>query len=72
MDRSWIHASRLSDEYSQGIDSFVEFNKNNDPDYKGEMRCPCKKCVCIKWLGVDLVKEHIVINGFAKGYTKWI
>ncbi len=72
MDRSWIHASRLSAEYSQGIDSFVEFAKNNDPDYKGAMKCPCKKCVCIKFLRVEVVREHLVINGFDTGYTKWI
>jgi hypothetical protein len=72
MDRSWISACRLSKEYSDGIQKFIEFARLNKPNSKDEFRCPCIRCVCAKRVHVDTIREHVVVHGFDKGYTNWI
>ncbi|KAG8493493.1 hypothetical protein CXB51_010896 [Gossypium anomalum] len=34
--------------------------------------CPCKKCGNIYWHFREVVYEHLVVDGFIRGYKKWI
>ena len=33
--------------------------------------CPCKKCVNSFWREAGEVREHLICDGFLKGYTTW-
>ena len=43
MDKEWLSKSRLSHEYEDGVESFLQFAKQNavNPDV---IPCPCIKC----------------------------
>ncbi|KAG8480296.1 hypothetical protein CXB51_024722 [Gossypium anomalum] len=34
--------------------------------------CPCKKCGNIYWHFCEVVYEHLIVDGFIRGYKKWI
>ncbi|KAG8493790.1 hypothetical protein CXB51_011115 [Gossypium anomalum] len=34
--------------------------------------CPCKKCGNIYWHYREVVYEHLIVDGFIRGYKKWI
>ncbi|KAG8499629.1 hypothetical protein CXB51_006113 [Gossypium anomalum] len=34
--------------------------------------CPCKKCGNIYWHSREVVYEHLIVDGFIRGYKKWI
>ncbi|KAG8483202.1 hypothetical protein CXB51_022201 [Gossypium anomalum] len=34
--------------------------------------CPCKKCGNIYWHFREVVYEHLIVDGFIRGYKKWI
>ncbi|KAG8499057.1 hypothetical protein CXB51_005459 [Gossypium anomalum] len=34
--------------------------------------CPCKKCDNINWHFREVVYEHLIVDGFIRGYKKWI
>ncbi|KAK5793799.1 hypothetical protein PVK06_034957 [Gossypium arboreum] len=34
--------------------------------------CPCKKCGNINWHTREVVYEHLIVDGFIRGYKKWI
>lgn len=44
MDCSWIRASKLSDEYENEVDQYLEFAERNLLDSKGIFYFPCKIC----------------------------
>ncbi|CAM8947796.1 unnamed protein product [Rhodiola kirilowii] len=70
MDKSWIKLPRCEKLYYEGIDSFVEFVKQN----KAELTypCPCRKCKLHK--GGTTSKEmhrHLILYGMMSEYTTW-
>nr|CAD1829239.1 unnamed protein product [Ananas comosus var. bracteatus] len=70
MDKSWIHKSRLSKEYFDGVNDFLNFAfERSSQDEK--ILCPCLRCSNINWHTREVVKEHLVCNGFLRGYTRW-
>ncbi|CAH9081963.1 unnamed protein product, partial [Cuscuta epithymum] len=72
MDRSWINSRRTSDEYENGVESFIQFAKTNLPDSNGRFYCPCVNCLNSRRLDIDLIREHVLCDGFCKNYTVWI
>ncbi|KAK5802982.1 hypothetical protein PVK06_030619 [Gossypium arboreum] len=34
--------------------------------------CPCKKCGNINWHFREVVYEHLIVDGFIRGYKTWI
>ncbi|CAA0835103.1 Unknown protein [Striga hermonthica] len=72
MDRKWVYAPRTSLEYENGVNEFLEFASKHDPDSNGKFLCPCVNCLNERRLSADQIREHVVCNGFNKGYTKWI
>ena len=71
MDRGWINADRLSDEYRKGVEDFcVHATKNA----KSSMLiiCPCRKCLNVKEVrGRIELREHLMFHGFDKTYKVW-
>jgi hypothetical protein len=41
MDRTWMRANRLSDEYEQGVMEFLQFAEDNlPPESNAKKNCP--------------------------------
>ncbi|KAJ9566908.1 hypothetical protein OSB04_002874 [Centaurea solstitialis] len=71
LDRSWISAAnRLSVEYRQGVEEFIRVAKNH-LDYRGLSRCSCKKCGNAMLQTIDLIKQHLFVNGIQMTYQVW-
>ncbi|XP_027933103.1 uncharacterized protein LOC114188698 [Vigna unguiculata] len=72
MDRSWINFLRTTNEYENGVEEFLEFANMNVPDNNGKFYCPCVNCLNERKLPTDVIREHVLCDGFLKSYTKWI
>lgn len=72
MDKSWMTSrNRLSSQYREGVDSFLEFaTKNVGPELA--IRCPCVNCLNGKKHSCALVKIHLIRFGISKNYKTWI
>ena len=70
--KSWIEYNSLNTEkYVRRTLNFLDFAfANSSKD--GKILCPCTKCVNCKWCSWMDVYEHIISNGFLKGYVIWI
>ncbi|XP_062118376.1 uncharacterized protein LOC133831994 [Humulus lupulus] len=62
---------RLSKEYEDGVESFIEIALKNTVDPK-RVHCPCQKCSNLKKLDIKEIKNHLYFNGIDKTYVKWI
>ncbi|CAH9078402.1 unnamed protein product [Cuscuta europaea] len=72
MDRSWINSRRTNVEYENGVQEFLEFAQKNLPDSNNKFYCSCVKCINLRQLHVELIREHLFCDGFCKSYTEWI
>ena len=45
MNRSWIIASQISDEYENGVEEFLQFAKKNGIRVNNKYYSPCVNCV---------------------------
>ncbi|KAK5834545.1 hypothetical protein PVK06_018427 [Gossypium arboreum] len=71
MDRSWMKLSRVSNAYQNGVQTFLNFAFQN-ASQENMILCPCKKCGNIYWHFREVVYEHLIVDGFIRGYKKWI
>ncbi|XP_060968549.1 uncharacterized protein LOC115708932 [Cannabis sativa] len=71
MDRDWMKKNRLSKEYEDGVNYFMNFAMQNEKD-PTMISCPCMKCGNLKKLKVVDVRGHLYINGIDQTYQKWI
>ncbi|XP_062118612.1 uncharacterized protein LOC133832258 [Humulus lupulus] len=71
MGRSWMAKDRLSKEYEDGVESFIEIALKNTVD-PNRVHCPCQKCSNLKKLDIKEIKNHLYFNGIDKTYVKWI
>ncbi|XP_062081301.1 uncharacterized protein LOC133786101 [Humulus lupulus] len=71
MDKSWMHHSRLSDSYQEGVNFFLDFAFKN-ASHEEKIVCPCVKCGLITPVIRTIAFEHLICNGFVDGYTKWV
>lgn len=71
MDKNWMNFPRHSDEYKIGLNIFLDdfFSKNV---VGGQMSCPCKKCKRRFCHYRHNVYEHLVVDGFVKGFKEWV
>lgn len=67
MDCSWINSSCLSDEYEKGVADFLEFAKRNVADSSERYFCPCVKCMNGRRHKVEVIREHLLCDGFFFG-----
>ncbi|PPS05849.1 hypothetical protein GOBAR_AA14781 [Gossypium barbadense] len=66
MDRTWTNFSRASNEYQNGVQSFLDFAFYNSIQ-ENMILCPCKKCGNIYWHYREVVYEHLIVDGFIRG-----
>ncbi|KAG8501185.1 hypothetical protein CXB51_003289 [Gossypium anomalum] len=71
MDRSWMKLSRVSNAYQNGVQTFLNFAFQN-ASQENMILCLCKKCGNIYWHSREVVYEHLIVDGFIRGYKKWI
>ncbi|XP_075089615.1 uncharacterized protein LOC107786374 isoform X4 [Nicotiana tabacum] len=71
MDKTWMRCTdKLSNVYLKGVDDFLQFAFEHT-ELEGEIPCPCKKCNNVFHKTRDDVREHLIIFGIVKGYTRW-
>ncbi|XP_039134228.1 uncharacterized protein LOC120271620 [Dioscorea cayenensis subsp. rotundata] len=70
MDKSWMCKSRLSQEYLDGVEGFLNFAFNNASE-DNMIVCPCIKCANVKWNAREVVLEHLICDGILQGYNCW-
>jgi hypothetical protein len=58
---------RMSKEYQDGFEEFIEFFTRNSKDKK-TTRFPCKKCCNVAVLMFEEVGEHLMIHGIMSSY----
>ncbi|XP_019233784.1 PREDICTED: uncharacterized protein LOC109214325 [Nicotiana attenuata] len=63
---------RYSKEYIDGVQHFLDFAYSDGDPQGEEIQCPCAKCCNIPWYRRNVVYDHLICNGFVKGYTRWI
>ncbi|KAF4398212.1 hypothetical protein G4B88_009828 [Cannabis sativa] len=66
MDRSLMSANRLSAEYSEGVDHFLDFCQKYAKNPKLVL-CPFLKCCN---MDITRIKEHLFRNDIDKSYKK--
>ncbi|KAH1122276.1 hypothetical protein J1N35_005436 [Gossypium stocksii] len=71
MDRTWMNLSRVSDEYRNGVQTFLNFAFQNTSQ-ENMILCPCKKCGNINWHYREVVYEHLIVDSFIREYKRWI
>ncbi|KAG8478881.1 hypothetical protein CXB51_028726 [Gossypium anomalum] len=71
MDKSWMNLSRVSNDYRNGVQTFLNFAFENARQ-ENMILCPCKKCGNINWHFREVVYEHLIVDSFIRGYKKWI
>ncbi|GJN23926.1 hypothetical protein PR202_gb11620 [Eleusine coracana subsp. coracana] len=69
--KEWMRASRISHEYDKGLSKFIELALDTSAE-QNRILCPCKTCGNNYWLEADDVRDHLISQGFMKGYTSWI
>ncbi|KAG6397517.1 hypothetical protein SASPL_143686 [Salvia splendens] len=71
MDRSWITKSRITTEYQNGLQYFLDYAFRNT-SMNDKILCPCKRCGMGICVSRDDAFEHLTVDGFIPGYTQWI
>ncbi|KAL4035831.1 hypothetical protein IC575_004538 [Cucumis melo] len=71
MDMAWMIKDRLSMEYEEGVDRFIEFAQKHSSG-RTSMSCPCIRCGNCKTLNTNKVRNHLLINGINQRYDNWI
>ncbi|MED6141860.1 hypothetical protein PIB30_118316 [Stylosanthes scabra] len=72
LDKDWMDTPRHEKEYQDGVKRFLDFAFSSKGVPKGvEIQCPCTKCCNRYWLNRDDVYDHLIWQGFVKGYKKW-
>ena len=61
---------RMSPQYFEGVDSFINFAKAV-VDKNGNIPCPCLNCVNIYRQTLGTVQVHVVQRGIMQTYIKW-
>ncbi|RDX75152.1 hypothetical protein CR513_45007, partial [Mucuna pruriens] len=60
-----------SDEYENGVKSFLDFAKTYTFDSIGRFYCLYVNCLNERRLEVEEIWEHLICDGFYKTYTTW-
>jgi hypothetical protein len=65
-----MYGSCLCNEYIKGLDTFIEFMKNDIVDnVRGNLCCPCKHCKNEKkYHRNDVLRSQLIKHGFMEDY----
>ncbi|KAH1189095.1 hypothetical protein GmHk_20G056934 [Glycine max] len=72
MDRSWMQASCISDEYENEVEQFLQFIELNVSSLRGKYFCPCVKCANGRHQPISEIRSHLICHKIIPTYTKWI
>ncbi|KAH1225203.1 hypothetical protein GmHk_11G032164 [Glycine max] len=72
MDRSWMKASHISDDYGNGVEQFLQFIEMHAPSLHGKYFYPCVKCANGRHQSLNEIRSHLICHGIIPTYTKWI
>ncbi|XP_023758264.1 uncharacterized protein LOC111906726 [Lactuca sativa] len=70
MDKSWISSSRLSNAYYEGVNTFLEFARSNNP-ILDVIPCPCVNCINLCHRSIDNARYHLSAHIFDGNYKIW-
>ncbi|XP_042459548.1 uncharacterized protein LOC122043134 [Zingiber officinale] len=71
MDKSWMVLPRQTEEYRNGVESFLQFAFSN-ANINGMILCPCVRCKIGIFVSRAVAYDHLTVDGFIKGYTHWV
>ncbi|XP_057422568.1 uncharacterized protein LOC130716620 [Lotus japonicus] len=73
MDNRLDCNKHMTDEFIVGIHEFIKFACEQKQFIAGGglIRCPCKKCKCMRHEKIDTVKVHLCMKGFMSNYHHW-
>ncbi|KAG8365793.1 hypothetical protein BUALT_Bualt17G0008800 [Buddleja alternifolia] len=73
MDKSWIdEQNRFSSIYISGVESFLQFSRENAIFFDNKILCPCNDCRNTKTKSFLEVKRDLHLKGFYMYYKEWI
>ena len=68
MDRSWMNKPRITKEYEEGVEEFLQFAQRNAGTScdGGRFWCPCVNYLNGRRLHVAVIREHLLCDGILK------
>ncbi|KAG8381437.1 hypothetical protein BUALT_Bualt06G0121900 [Buddleja alternifolia] len=73
MDKSWINdPNTFSKSYIKGVESFLNFAKENVMGFDNLIHCPCRSCNNTRFKTLEGVRRDLHTNGFSYNYPDWI
>lgn len=75
--REWIYRQMWNDnlttDFVRGLDTFIEY-ACSQPNYMNgkDIKCPCITCKCKPFRNPNLVKLHLLKDGFMPRYYNWV
>jgi len=54
-----------------GVEQFLEFAKMNVSNNNGRFYFSCVNCLNERKLPTEVIRKHVLCDGFLKSYTKW-
>nr|KYP35945.1 hypothetical protein KK1_042971 [Cajanus cajan] len=67
-----MNARRITDEYQNGVEQFLEFAQRNRAYLNGNFYCPCINYLNGRRHVIDEIRDHLICDGFLTSYTTWI
>jgi len=53
------------------VEEFIKFfikHVNNS----NRIKCPCIRCAYLENVTIEVLRDHLFVNGIDKGYIRWI
>ncbi|KAD4585877.1 hypothetical protein E3N88_23478 [Mikania micrantha] len=73
MDRSWMYDEpRSSQIFVNGVKTFLNFAFERTSVNGDKIKCPCTKCLNMKYQCKQTVLDHLICSGFRPEYLKWV
>ncbi|CAN6704247.1 unnamed protein product [Malus baccata var. baccata] len=60
IDKFWMQSGRSSEDYFNGVETFLDYAYNHLQPDDAKILCPCVE-----------VQQHLLYNGIIKNYTRW-
>ena len=70
MGKEWILADKLSTEYRNGVNEFLQFSLDHATN-ANTISCPCLHCGNLHKLSIGKIKEYLFFNEIDRSYKVW-
>ena len=67
-----MKACRISDEYDNEVEQFLQFAERYAPIIRGKYFFPCVKCGNGRRHSLNEIRPYLICEGIISNYTKWI